>query len=182
MLFLYGYNIPIKIDICKCFMIYFQIFTTFRYTSLKNSDLLISSYLIRSPDGVCPRPPLSSKSGTVRKTKKLLKRHRQTQQNMKKGLTGISVSPFFHISLNLIFLSLRSYFICHFSRLGIVQTSLALLSTYRKGWIILSCFSVQIPSKFQPLLRPVYLKPMLFRPTLQTLRDGSKAYLQHICA
>ena len=33
-----GTNIPIKIDRCKSFMIYFQIFTTFGYKSLKNSD------------------------------------------------------------------------------------------------------------------------------------------------
>ena len=36
--FFTGINIPIKIDRCKSFMIYFQIFTTFRYKSLKNSD------------------------------------------------------------------------------------------------------------------------------------------------
>ena len=36
--FFTGINIPIKVDICKSFMIYFQIFTTFRYKSLKNSD------------------------------------------------------------------------------------------------------------------------------------------------
>ena len=30
------------IDICKSFMIYFQIFTTFRYKSLKNSEMLVA--------------------------------------------------------------------------------------------------------------------------------------------
>ena len=39
--FFTGINIPIMIDICKSFMIYFQIFTTFRYKSLKNSDSVV---------------------------------------------------------------------------------------------------------------------------------------------
>lgn len=30
------------IDTCKSFMIYFQIFTTFRYKSLKNSEMLVA--------------------------------------------------------------------------------------------------------------------------------------------
>ena len=40
--FFTGINIPIMIDICKSFMIYFQIFTTFRYQSLKNSEMLVA--------------------------------------------------------------------------------------------------------------------------------------------
>ena len=40
--FFIGTNIPIKIDRCKSFMIYFQIFTTFRYKSLKNSEMLVA--------------------------------------------------------------------------------------------------------------------------------------------
>ena len=39
--FFIGTNIPINIDICKSFMIYFQIFTTFGYKSLKNSDIYL---------------------------------------------------------------------------------------------------------------------------------------------
>ena len=42
--FFTGINIPIEIDICKSFMIYFQIFTTFGYKSLKNSNIKEKSF------------------------------------------------------------------------------------------------------------------------------------------
>ena len=38
---LIGTNIPINIDICKGFMIYFQTFTTFRYKSLKKLEVRV---------------------------------------------------------------------------------------------------------------------------------------------
>ena len=34
-----GINIPINIDICNTFAVYFQIFATFGYKKVKNSDI-----------------------------------------------------------------------------------------------------------------------------------------------
>lgn len=40
-----GINIPINIDMCNTFAVYFQIFATFGYKKVKNSDTIGSAML-----------------------------------------------------------------------------------------------------------------------------------------